>query len=55
MLAPGTLACMWSVLQMHIACIEPEDRATHAANIGDGVYMAAAVLLPLAGDFQRHQ
>lgn len=40
-------ARLWCVLQMQLCCLTEEEQQLHAANVGDGVYVAAAALLQL--------
>ncbi len=40
-------ARLWCVLQVQLCCLTEEEQQLHAANIGDGVYVAAAALLQL--------
>ncbi|KAG2447917.1 hypothetical protein HYH02_007371 [Chlamydomonas schloesseri] len=41
-------ARLWCVLQTQLCCLTPEEQAVHAANVGDGVYVAAAAAVQLA-------
>ncbi|GLI70889.1 hypothetical protein VaNZ11_015913, partial [Volvox africanus] len=39
---------LWSVVQVQLSCLTPEEQAVHTANVGDGVYVSAAALVQLA-------
>ncbi|GLC56456.1 hypothetical protein PLESTB_001106700 [Pleodorina starrii] len=39
---------LWSVVQVQLACLTPEEQVVHTTNVGDGVYVSAAALVQLA-------
>jgi hypothetical protein len=41
-------ARLWCVLQTQLCCLTPDEQVVHAANVGDGVYVAAAAAVQLA-------
>jgi hypothetical protein len=39
---------LWSVVQVQLSCLTPEEQVIHIMNVGDGVYVSAAALVQLA-------
>ncbi|GIL80547.1 hypothetical protein Vretimale_16030 [Volvox reticuliferus] len=39
---------LWSVVQVQLSCLTPDEQVVHTANVGDGVYVSAAALVQLA-------